>query len=116
MIQDSIFIFVDEAGEMNFSPRASKHVIVAAMKVVTGSAALMEDYWRLRHSLFTAPPDDSKIKHQFQNKRLHAAEDPQSVRDMASDLITSNIRYIQVRAIIIDKDDVETKHRNEEWL
>ncbi len=101
---------------MNFSPRASKHVIVAAMKVVSGAKALMEEYWRLRHLLFTTPPDDSKIRHQFQNKRLHAAEDPQSVRDIVFDLIIGNLGRMQVRAIIIDKDDVETKHRKEEWL
>jgi len=116
MFHGQQFIFFDEAGEMNFSPRASKHVSVVAMKVVTGSDTLMEKYWSLKHSLFIAPPDDAEIRRRFQNKRFHASEDPQPVRDMVFDLITNNIGQMQVRAVVIDKDNVDTKHRNEEWL
>ena len=101
---------------MNFSPRASKHVVVVVMKVVTGANGLMEKCWSLKHSLFIAPPDDAEIKHRFQNKRFHASEDPQPVRSMVFDLIANNIGRMQVRAVVIDKDDVDTKHRNEEWL
>jgi len=101
---------------MNFSPRASKHVVVAAVKIVDSPVRLMGKYWSLKHSLFIAPPDDAEIRHRFQNKRFHASEDPQPVRDMVFDLITNNIGQIQVRAVVIDKDDVDAKHRTEEWL
>ena len=44
MNQNSIFIFLDEAGEMNFSPLASQHVIVTAIK---GSRSPLKLLWGL---------------------------------------------------------------------
>ena len=116
MFHGHTFIFCDEAGEMNFSPLASKHVVVVALYVVGDPVRLMEDYWHLKHSLFIAPPDDAEVRKRFQNRRFHASEDPQRVRDMVFELITKNIDQIQVRAVVVDKDDVESKHRTEAWL
>lgn len=116
MFHNHQFIFFDESGEMSFSARASKHVVVVALKSIHRPTRIMKDYWHLKHSFFISPPDDAEIRRRFQNKRFHASEDPQIVRDMVFDLITRNIGRLEVRAIVIEKDDVEPKHRNEEWL
>lgn len=76
----------------------------------------MGGYWNLKHSLYVTPPDDAEIRRRFQNERFHASEDPLSVRKMVFDLIRKHMRWLQVRAIVLEKVDIDAKHRTEEWL
>ncbi|MCH7575843.1 MAG: DUF3800 domain-containing protein [Candidatus Marinimicrobia bacterium] len=112
----SKFIFFDEAGDMSFSPKASRHIVVIALHINEQSEELMTHYWNLKHTLYAHPPTDLEVRRRFQNKRFHASEDPQEVRNAFFSLITKFLPIIRVRALILDKNLIEDKHRNDQWL
>lgn len=116
MFHNNQFIFFDESGEMNFSPRSSIYVVLGALNISHSPTTLMENYWKLRHDLYIHPPDDAEIRKRYQNRRFHASEDPQVVRNRVFDLICENLGLFRVNAIILEKNDVYEYLRKEEWL
>ena len=116
MFQDHQFIFFDESGHMNFSPKTSTHVVIVARNITNSSKRIMEKYWQLRHDLYIQPPEDTGIRGKYQNRRFHASDDPQEVRNKVFDLICKHLHLLQVQALVLDKDDVFKESRSEEWL
>lgn len=116
MFQGNRFIFFDESGNMEFSPKSSKFVVVLALNIVKSPEALMEVYWQLRHGLFINPPSDTGTTKPYRNRRFHAAEDPQVVRNKVYNLITDYLHLFSAHAIVLDKNEVFPFLKDEKWL
>lgn len=116
MINDNQFIFTDESGNIDFSPKSSKHAIVTGIIVNNSYAKLLGDYWSLRHDLYINPVEYGSDQRIYTNKRFHAAEDPQKVRDKVFELITLHSENICDRSLIVEKANVYNYLQRDEWL
>ncbi len=116
MFQNHQFIFFDESSHMNFSPRTSTYVVIAAMNITHSSERIMEEYWRLRHDLYIQPTEDTSIQGRYQNLRFHASNDPQEVRNKVFDLICKHLHLLRVQALVLEKKDVFEDFRKDDWL
>ncbi len=116
MFQGNRFIFFDESGNMEFSPKSLTYVVVLALNVINSPEIIMDDYWHLRHDLYVNPPPDTGTTEPYRNRRFHAAEDPWVVRKRVFDLITANIHLFQAHAVALDKNDVLLFNRKDDWL
>jgi|GEM_PF-2570886 len=116
MINGHQFIFTDESGNMDFSPRSSKYVILNGIIITNSCEKLLNDYWQLRHELYVNPVEYDSNQRKYKNKRFHAAEDPQNVRDMVFELIADHEGDIIARSLIIEKANVYEHLQKDEWL
>ena len=116
MFQNNIFIFLDESGEMNFSVKSSKHTALAGLTISKSVNQIIQEYWFLRHDLYINPIISTGSHHKYTNKRFHASEDPQAVRDRVFELISDHIDIFRVRSLIIEKVNVYDCLKTDEWL
>ena len=101
---------------MNFSPQASSHVVVAALNVIQSPESVMGAYWQLRHDLYIHPPIDTGIQGVYRNKRFHAANDPQVVRNRVFEIICENLESLAVHVLVLEKSRVHEHLRTDSWL
>jgi len=101
---------------MGFSPKASTYVVVVGLNISQSPDRIMQDYWKLRHELYISPPTDVDTQKPYRNLRFHAAEDPQVVRNKVFELIAAHLDQCHVHAVILEKADVFSFNRSEDWL
>ncbi len=101
---------------MDFSPKSTRYVVLVGLTIGNSLDMILNDYWALRHELYMNPVEYQSNQCKYTNKRFHASEDPQEVRDKVFDLILRNIGGFRVRALIIEKANVYDQLQKDEWL
>ncbi|HTE84593.1 MAG TPA: DUF3800 domain-containing protein [Dehalococcoidia bacterium] len=87
-----LYVFVDEAGEFNFSPNGSRHFVLTALSAFDIEPCVAELY-ALKHRLIR---DGHEVEY------FHASEDRQVVRDGVFSIL-HECSHVRVDAIIADK-------------
>lgn len=116
MANDHQFIFTDESGHMDFSPKSSSHAVLTGITITNSVDDLMRDYWELRHFLYVNPVEFESNQGKYMNKRFHASEDPQEVRDLVFKLIDHHKNKILARSLIVEKAKVFNHLKMDGWL
>ena len=90
----SLFIFIDESGNFDFSPKGTKYFVISAVSTMNplGKERLEE----IKYDL---------IKNGNDLEYFHAAEDKQSVRDLVYGFI-EKMEDIEIDSVIIQKNKV----------
>lgn len=101
---------------MNFSEKSSQYVVLVGLTISESVKRVFEEYWSLRHDLYINPIISTGSHHKYTNKRFHASEDPQVVRDRVFELISNHIDKFRVRSLIIEKVNVYDRLKTDEWL
>lgn len=100
---------------MNFSKKSSEYVVLISMSILGSADLILQDYWFLRHDLYINTIQHGS-RNKYSNKRFHASEDPQTVRDKVFSLISHYIENFEVRSLIIEKKNVYDFLKSDEWL
>lgn len=87
----SLFIFLDESGNFDFSPKGTRHFVLTALST-TDPEEMAPALYRLKHELVLAGQD---IEY------FHATEDQQVVRDRVFEILAGG-KY-ELEAIIVEK-------------
>lgn len=114
-LDKSQFIFFDEGVDPHFTAAASKFIVLSSVCFRQCEQDIMSDYWKLKHELFINLPQKS-TKKSFKNKRFHASEDPQKIRNEVFNIINLHKCKIQARVIIIEKGNVFEYLKHDEWI
>lgn len=115
-VGDNLFVFLDESGDTTFTPMSSKYIVLVALTVSPNWDVLLQEYWALRHDLYINPVDTIGLQQPYTNKRFHATEDPQAVRDRVFSLISDNLNSFKARSLIIEKQNVYEHLQSAKWL
>ncbi len=111
-ISDTIYIFVDEAGDMDFSLKGSKHYMFNFL-IKQRPFNLHEYISNYRYSLLERnldPLNDSRLN----IESFHACEDNQYIRNEIFNIIsTFNINSVKAYSYILEKPKVEPTKREE---
>lgn len=91
-VATTLYVFVDESGEFNFSPKGSRYFVLSALSAFDIDPCVAELY-RLKHRLI----DDGHELEYF-----HAAEDRQVARDGVFDIL-GTCSHFRVDAVVADK-------------
>ena len=87
------FIFLDEGGDLDFSPKGSKYFTLTALSLAKPfpfAAALQE----LRYSL---------LERNIDLEYFHATEDQQHVRDQVFQIIQTGLTQVRLDTLIVEK-------------
>ncbi len=88
-----LYIFLDEGGNLDFSPNGTKLFLVTSLAKERPFEAYKE-LFELKYDL---------IEQGIHIESFHATEDKQAVRDKVFSIIENNIEGIRVDSVIVDK-------------
>ncbi len=88
-----LYIFLDEAGDFDFSPSGSKHFIMASVTRERPFGDYSE-FVNLKYGL---------VEQGMDIEYFHASEDRQAVRDQVFDIIQRNLTGMRIDAVIVEK-------------
>lgn len=88
-----LFIFLDEGGDLNFSPTGSKYFSLTSI-TVTRPFVLQDELTNLRYDLI-----ETGVNLEY----FHATTDKQRVRDSVFGLLAPNLNHFRVDAVIVEK-------------
>src|SRR2546423_4030113 len=88
-----LYIFLDEAGDFDFSPSGSKYFIMASVTRERPFGDYSE-FINLKYRL---------VEQGMDIEYFHAAEDRQVVRDQVFNIIQSNLAGMRIDAVIVEK-------------
>lgn len=112
VISDTIYIFVDEAGDMDFSPKGSKHYMFNFL-VKTRPFQLHEYIANYRYELLERNLDPTLDK-VLNIEAFHACEDNKYIRQrMFETISTFTKEAVQVYSYILEKPKVNPDKRKE---
>ena len=98
------YIFLDEAGNLDFSPTGTKYFIVSSVAKKRPFHAYRE-LTELKYNLVETGID---------LEYFHASEDAQTTRNQVFDIIWRNLPGFRVDSLIVDKSKVALDRRTEE--
>ena len=96
----TLFLFIDESGNFDFSPGGTKYFILTALST-TDPHSIGSPLLGLRYELL---PNYSGGRALEENGYFHASEDDQSVRDAVFPTIMKNGKDMRVDAVIAQKN------------
>jgi len=88
-----LYIFLDESGNFDFSPKGTKYFVLTSVTKERPFHAY-KDLCELKYDLIEAGGD---------REHFHATEDPQIVRDRVFTIIQQHIEGIRIDAVIVEK-------------
>lgn len=88
-----LYIFLDEGGNFDFSPRGTRYITFSALSKITPLDEIPE-LSHLKYSLW-------KEGHEIE--RFHASEDLQFTRDKVFEILCSNLSTYRLDTIIVEK-------------
>jgi len=99
--EDCLFIFLDESGNLDFSPNGTNHYVLAAVTAIEplSSSTKMQD---LKYAMLEQGID---VEH------FHASEDKQTTRDVVFPII-NQLRNIHINYIYANKHYAHPKYHN----
>lgn len=100
MNSKTLYLFIDESGNFDFSPGGTKHFILTALST-TDPYSIGAPLLGLRYELL---PNYSGGRALGENGYFHASEDDQSVRDTVFSTIMKNGKDMRVDAVIAQKN------------
>lgn len=89
----ALFAFLDESGDYQYRPEASRFLVFASI-VVADPTCLAHEFARLKYDL---------LRENHCLERFHASEDKQFVRDRVFELLQAEQNY-RIHAVILRKD------------
>jgi hypothetical protein len=102
--QRFLYIFLDEAGNLDFSRNGTKYFVLGGITKERPFHAYKE-LTELKYDL---------VEHGMNLEYFHAAEDNQAVRNQVFDIIEKNLADVAADAIIVEKQKVVAHLRAEE--
>ncbi len=97
---DTLFLFVDEAGNFDFSPNGTKFFILNVLSTLD-PFELATSLLKLRYDLIK---ENTCGTHLEEEGFFHASEDTQAVRDKVFDILANPSQTIRVDSIISQKN------------
>lgn len=88
-----LYIFLDEAGDFNFSANGSKYFTMGCVSRERPFGDYSE-FVNLKYDL---------VEHGMNIEYFHASEDRQAVRDQVFDIIARNLAGMRVDAVVVEK-------------
>lgn len=89
----TVYIFLDESGNFDFSPGGTKHLILGCV-VYRRSCPLYSEMMDLRYDLMEEGHDI---------ERFHATSDRQEIRDRVFQVIAKHLDSIEIHSLIVEK-------------
>ena len=105
MKNKTLYLFIDESGNFDFSSGGTKYFILTALST-TNPYSVGSSLLELRYQLL---PNYSGGRALEENGYFHAAEDAQSVRDVVFSTIMKNGTDMRVGAVIAQKNTANPK-------
>ena len=102
--QRFLYIFLDEAGNLDFSKNGTRYFVLSGV-VKERPFQAYKELTELKYDL---------VEHGMGLEYFHAAEDNQSTRNQVFDIIQRNLADVAVDAIIVEKQKVDAALRAEE--
>lgn len=108
----SYYMYLDEAGNFDFSPKGSKHFIMTCV-VMNRPFGHVQELSAVKYDCLEDGIDPKKCKdaHKF-----HAAEDKQTVRDSVFEVIEKHLDDISIYSVIIRKNKTNPSIRDQATL
>lgn len=102
-----LYVFVDESGNLDFSPKGTRHFVLAAVtaRVPLDSSNRLQE---LKYELLASGPGGDE----FEN--FHASEDTQQIRDRVFEKI-NGLLNIKINYIYTDKRKTHPKYQNDSF-
>lgn len=114
-ISNTVYIFVDEAGDMDFSPKGSKHYMFNFL-VKTRPFQLHEFVANYRYELIERNLEPS-TKEVLDIEKFHACEDNKYIRQKMFEIISTFAKdAVQVYSYILEKPKVQPEKRKEQYV
>ena len=88
----TLFIFIDESGNFDFSPEGTKYFVLSAVSTLNPLGK--EKLEKIKYDL---------MENEIDLEYFHAAEDKQSVRDLVYSFI-ENMKDIEIDSVIVQKN------------
>lgn len=108
----TLYIFIDESGNFDFSPTGTKHFVLTALSTTepfkVGSSLL-----KLRYELLPQYQCGPKME---ESGYFHCAEDTQAVRDKVFDILVNTDDKIRIDSVIAQKNKAYVAYRESEKL
>lgn len=101
----TLFLFIDESGNFDFSPKGTKYFVLSCLSTFF-PVDEREKLIKLRYDLLSGGIDQ---------EYFHATEDSQSTRDQVFDLITSLSDDIEVHSVVAEKNKANPTLYKEEY-
>lgn len=105
----TLFIFIDESGNFDFSPNGTKYFVLTALST-TNPYKIGSPLLKLRYDLL---PNYSCGPVMEESGYFHASEDAQSVRNSVFDILINNADYTRIDSIIAQKNKANPKFYNQ---
>ncbi len=100
----TLYIFIDESGDLQFSPKNSKNFYMGALVTHTISAELIHEMYKIRHKHLISD-DIYKSRQDKDLEYFHATEDLQTVRDDIFQMIsTSSEEVLRFYSVYTEKN------------
>jgi hypothetical protein len=103
MSKKTLYLFIDEAGNFDFSPRGTKYFILTCLI----EERPFPSYDRLRSLRYNLLEEGANIEY------FHCAEDMQAVRNQVFSIIRDNLEHVEICSMIVQKNKVNPTLREE---
>lgn len=110
MNSKTLYLFIDESGNFDFSQGGTKYFILTALST-TNPHSIGSPLLELRYQLL---PNYSGGRALEENGYFHAAEDAQSVRDFVFSAIIQNGKDMRVDAVIAQKNKANLRFHTQQ--
>lgn len=105
-MKEILYIFIDEAGNFDFTPKGTKYYIIGSLSKRRPFIAY-NDLIKLKYD---------EIENGLEIEYFHATEDKQPVRDKVFNIINQNLEGCSFVATIISKNKTNPSIRSEEKI
>lgn len=109
---NTLYLFVDESGNFDFSPYGSKHFLLTVLSL-KNPTNLAIPLLELRYEILKQYSCGKKYE---ENGYFHATEDTYAVRDLVINKIKACENQLRVDCVYVDKRVLPEKFKNEEEL
>lgn len=110
MNSKTLYLFIDESGNFDFSPSGTKYFILTALST-TAPFKIAAPLLELRYQLL---PNYAGGRAMEESGYFHAAEDAQSVRDAVFATIMKNGQEIRIDSVIAQKNRANPKFHTQQ--
>lgn len=101
----TLFLFIDESGNFDFSPRGSKYFVLTAL-VTFDPLMKREELLRLRYEL---------LANGTNQEYFHATEDTQKVRDQVFDILSKIDSTFEIHSVVAQKNKAHSSLYKEQY-
>lgn len=108
--RDTLYCFLDEAGDFNFSPTGSAFYLYTAL-VTRNPFPLCEDLLRAKYSLVMGGKPFSKSHRN--NDYFHASEDSPETRELGFGTLAEHLEEFAIYTVVVQKNKVSPEMRSQ---